>query len=68
MLQRDDKDSHSHQILIPAPADGGPRGALPRAKTSTDRREPLEVSMQRIGERLLPIAAFAEEHSGHTLD
>jgi len=40
MFQRMDaatsgQGSSSHQILIPAPEDGGPRGALPHPKTST---------------------------------
>src|SRR6516164_10630251 len=30
--------------------------------------EALEVGMQRIGERVLAVAGFAEEHPGHTLD
>ena len=33
-----------------------------------DRREPLEVSMQRVGERVLAIPSFAEKRASHSLD
>jgi hypothetical protein len=34
----------------------------------TRRRETFEVSMQRIGQRVLAIANFAEKRAGHSLD
>ncbi len=37
-------------------------------RLNIDRREPLEISMQRVGKRVLEIATLAEEHPGHTPD
>ena len=35
MVQQSSSESHGVAVLMPGPEDGGPRGALPGAKTST---------------------------------
>jgi hypothetical protein len=42
----------SHQTLIPAPEGGGPRGAPPRAKTSTMIMRPPQMGYSAVGRDL----------------
>jgi hypothetical protein len=41
-----------HQILSPPPEDGGPRGAAPRAKTSTMVMRPPQMGYSAVGRDL----------------